>query len=76
MAPYNTGYSIRDEQQGTNYGHHESSNGPQTRGSYYTNLPDGRIQIVNYYVDEDSGFVAQVHLVDEKTNQSESNENI
>ncbi|XP_068201714.1 pro-resilin-like [Palaemon carinicauda] len=37
------------------YGHQENRQGPQTTGTYYVQLPDTRVMIVNYYADE-TGF--------------------
>ncbi len=34
--------------------------GYDTQGSYYVQLPDGRLQKVTYTVNGDSGFVADV----------------
>ncbi|XP_063888696.1 cuticle protein 7-like isoform X1 [Scylla paramamosain] len=52
-------YAVRDSL-GNDYGHQESRDGYDTKGSYYVQLPDGRLQHVNYYVNGDSGFVAEV----------------
>ncbi|XP_045105968.1 cuticle protein 19-like [Portunus trituberculatus] len=52
-------YGVQDNF-GNNYGHQESRDGYDTKGSYYVQLPDGRLQRVNYYVNGDSGFVAEV----------------
>ena len=38
----------------------ESRLGSRTDGSYSTLLPDGRKQVVNYWVDGDSGYNADV----------------
>ncbi|KAK3849886.1 hypothetical protein Pcinc_043379 [Petrolisthes cinctipes] len=32
-----------------------------TKGTYSVHLPDGRLQTVNYFVNGDSGFVAEVN---------------
>ncbi|XP_063887864.1 cuticle protein 19-like [Scylla paramamosain] len=52
-------YGVRDNF-GNDFGHQESRDGYNTKGSYYVQLPDGRLQRVNYYVNGDSGFVAEV----------------
>lgn len=43
-----------------NFGAEESRYGDNTRGSYFVQLPDGRIEKVNYYVNGYSGYVADV----------------
>ncbi|XP_069164117.1 uncharacterized protein [Procambarus clarkii] len=59
-AKYDFTYIIKDEQSGNDFGHQESSDGYNTQGSYYVQLPDGRLQRVTYTVSGDSGYVAQV----------------
>jgi hypothetical protein len=50
--------SVEDES--SEFGHAESRDGDRTNGRYFVQLPDGRLQTVEYYVDGDSGFVAKV----------------
>ncbi|XP_071536212.1 pro-resilin-like [Panulirus ornatus] len=56
---YNFNYAVKDYF-GNDFGHQESRDGYDTKGSYYAQLPDGRLQKVDYYVNGDSGYVAQV----------------
>jgi hypothetical protein len=62
---YNFGYSVQDPYTYQNFGHEESRNGDNTKGQYFVNLPDGRRQVVTYYVNGDSGFVADVKYIGE-----------
>lgn len=57
---YNFNYDVKDDYTGAAFGHHEARDGYNTQGSYYSPLPDGRLQKVTYYVNGDSGFVAEV----------------
>ena len=59
-AKYDFDWSVKDEYSGNDFGQQESRDGDKTQGSYYVQLPDGRLQKVTYYVDGDSGFVADV----------------
>ncbi|KAK7077219.1 hypothetical protein SK128_020669 [Halocaridina rubra] len=52
---YNFGYAVSDPYKGTNFGHSESRNGYDTKGHYFVNLPDGRVQEVSYVADA-SGY--------------------
>jgi hypothetical protein len=52
----NRGYGGNDAE----FGHSETRNGQKTTGAYFVELPDGRLQRVDYYVDGDSGYVARV----------------
>ncbi|KAG7159151.1 Pro-resilin-like 74 [Homarus americanus] len=56
---YDFNYAVKDYN-GNDFGHQESRDGYNTEGNYYVQLPDGRLERVNYYVNGDSGFVAQV----------------
>ncbi|XP_037791574.1 cuticle protein 7-like [Penaeus monodon] len=57
---YNYHYAVRDEYSGNDFGQQEERDGYMTKGSYSVRLPDGRVQRVTYYVDGDSGFMAEV----------------
>ncbi|CAG0917894.1 unnamed protein product [Notodromas monacha] len=57
---YSFDWSVRDDYTYNNYNHQESRDGDNTQGSYSVLLPDGRVQTVKYYVNGDSGFVAEV----------------
>lgn len=57
-AKYDFSWDVSEED--THYNRHESRDGTNTQGSYSVMLPDGRKQIVTYYVDGHSGYVAKV----------------
>ncbi|XP_071536004.1 cuticle protein 19.8-like [Panulirus ornatus] len=57
---YNSQYAVKDDYSGNDFGHQESRDGYDTQGTYYVQLSDGRLQRVNYYVNGDSGYVAEV----------------
>ncbi|XP_050705287.1 cuticle protein 7-like [Eriocheir sinensis] len=57
---YNTKYAVKDDYAGLNFGAQEARDGYDTQGSYSVLLPDGRLQTVTYYVNGDSGYVAEV----------------
>ncbi|KAK3876517.1 hypothetical protein Pcinc_018708 [Petrolisthes cinctipes] len=59
-AKYDFDWAVNDAYSGNDFGQQESRDGDNTQGSYYVQLPDGRRQTVTYYVDGDSGFVADV----------------
>ncbi|XP_068209983.1 cuticle protein 7-like [Palaemon carinicauda] len=59
-AQYSFNYAVKDESSENDFGHQETRDGDGTQGSYYVQLPDGRLQTVKYYVDGDSGYVAEV----------------
>ena len=50
---------MKDEASYNNFGHQETSDGKAVTGSYFVNLPDGRLQTVNYKADA-HGYVADV----------------
>ncbi|XP_031357368.1 pro-resilin-like [Photinus pyralis] len=57
---YEFGYQVKDDYTGNNYNRQETSDGNQVNGEYRVHLPDGRIQIVTYYADWQTGFHADV----------------
>merc|ERR1711887_156554 len=59
-AKYNFAWAVSDESSENHYGHQEARDGDDTQGSYYVNLPDGRLQKVTFHVDGDNGYVANV----------------
>ncbi|XP_057378726.1 pro-resilin-like [Daphnia carinata] len=59
-AQYEFGYGVKDDYAYVDFGHNENRNGDNTKGQYNVVLPDGRRQVVNYYVDGYSGYVADV----------------
>merc|ERR1712111_330524 len=59
-AKYDFNYAVKDDYSGNDFGHQEARDGYNTQGSYYVQLPDGRLQKVTYTVNGDSGFVADV----------------
>ncbi|XP_066948538.1 pro-resilin-like [Macrobrachium rosenbergii] len=75
---YDFNWAVRDESSENDFGHQEARDGENTQGSYYVRLPDGRLQTVKYFVDGDSGYVAEVNYDGEArfpdSNSYESNE--
>ncbi|XP_071541142.1 uncharacterized protein [Panulirus ornatus] len=59
-AKYDFSYALKDDDSGIDFGHQEAREDDHTQGSYYVQLPDTRLQKVTYYVDGDSGYVAEV----------------
>merc|ERR1712116_14300 len=61
ISPYSYQYGVADELSGAAFQQTESDDGTGLRdGSYSVNLPDGRIQHVNYHADDANGYVAEV----------------
>ncbi|XP_042858891.1 pro-resilin-like [Penaeus japonicus] len=60
-AKYDFNWAVKHEDSGNDFGHQEARNGDHTQGSYYVQLPDGRLQTVRYVVDGDDGYVAEVN---------------
>merc|ERR1712112_815772 len=63
---YAYNYGVADDYSGANFAQTEQRDGYQTSGSYTVNLPDGRIQTVNYQ-DNGDGIVQDVSYVGEPT---------
>merc|ERR1711970_59752 len=59
-AKYNFQWAVSDESSENHYGHQEARDGDDTQGSYYVQLPDGRLQKVTFTVHGDDGYVANV----------------
>jgi len=59
--PFQYEYGVKDDYSGNAFAKTETQNDlGQVQGSYKVNLPDGRIQTVNYHADPQGGFVAEV----------------
>ncbi|XP_047472516.1 cuticle protein 18.6-like [Penaeus chinensis] len=59
-AQYDFNYAVKDDYSGNDFGHQEARDGYDTQGTFYVQLPDGRLQTVTYNVNGDSGFLADV----------------
>merc|ERR1711913_53966 len=61
VSPYTYNYGVADEYSGAAFSQSESNDGTGVvEGSYQVNLPDGRIQTVNYHANDYDGYVAEV----------------
>merc|ERR1712192_382735 len=61
ISPYSYQYGVADELSGAAFQQTETDDGTGLRdGSYSVNLPDGRIQHVNYHADNANGYIAEV----------------
>ncbi|XP_046640974.1 putative protein TPRXL [Daphnia pulicaria] len=59
-ANYSFSYKVTDPQTSQDFGHSENRVGNHTKGRYDVLLPDGRRQVVDYQILNDSGYVADV----------------
>ncbi|XP_037802396.1 pro-resilin-like [Penaeus monodon] len=73
-AKYSFNWAVSDDSSSNEFGHQETRDGDLTQGSYYVQLPDGRLQTVTYFVDGDSGYVAEVNYEGEISDESNSSE--
>nr|XP_053651074.1 cuticle protein 7-like [Cherax quadricarinatus] len=60
VPQYKFNWLVKDANSGNDFGQDEARNGYDTQGSYYVQLPDGRLQRVSYTVNGDSGYIAKV----------------
>ncbi|KAK4310914.1 hypothetical protein Pmani_017549 [Petrolisthes manimaculis] len=70
---YGFDWVVQDGETYNDFAHQEDRQDDNTKGSYTVQLPDGRLQTVTYYVDGDSGYVAEVSYQGE-AQYPESNE--
>ncbi|XP_064122605.1 pro-resilin-like [Macrobrachium nipponense] len=73
-AHYNFNWAVDHDPSSNEFGHQETRDGDDTQGSYYVQLPDGRLQTVKYFVDGDSGYVAEVNYEGSASFESGSGE--
>ncbi|XP_064122565.1 pro-resilin-like [Macrobrachium nipponense] len=59
-AKYSFEFGVHDDSTSASFEHQESRDDDQTRGTYTVQLPDGRRQTVKYFVNGDSGYLAEV----------------
>jgi len=60
-SPYSYTYAVADDYSGAAFNQAESNDGTGVvAGSYSVNLPDGRVQHVNYHANDYDGYVADV----------------
>ncbi|XP_068209704.1 pro-resilin-like isoform X2 [Palaemon carinicauda] len=59
-AQYNFNWAVNHAPSRNDFGHQEARDGDNTQGSYYVQLPDGRLQKVAFHVDGDDGYIADV----------------
>ncbi|XP_064122596.1 pro-resilin-like [Macrobrachium nipponense] len=57
---YNFNWAVDHDPSSNEFGHQEARDGDDTQGSYYVQLPDGRLQKVAFHVDGDDGYIAEV----------------
>ena len=61
VSPYTYNYGVADDYSKAAFSQEESNDGTGVvSGSYSVNLPDGRIQTVNYHANDIDGYVAEV----------------
>merc|ERR1739845_41280 len=61
VSPYSYNYAVADDYSGAAFSQAESNDGNGVvEGSYSVNLPDGRVQTVNYHANDYDGFISEV----------------
>merc|ERR1711935_433536 len=61
VSPYAYNYAVADDYSGAAFNQGETNDGNGVvQGSYSVNLPDGRVQTVNYHANDYDGFVSEV----------------
>ena len=61
LSHYSYSYAVADDYLGAAFNHAESNDGTGVvEGFYSVNLPDGRVQHVNYHANDYDGYVADV----------------
>merc|ERR1719234_697105 len=61
VSPYTYQYAVADDYSGARFDASETDDGTAARQGFYSvNLPDGRIQHVNYHANDIDGYVAEV----------------
>merc|ERR1711935_482660 len=61
VSPYSYNYAVADDYSGAAFNQAETNDGTGVvEGSYSVNLPDGRIQTVNYHANDYDGLVSEV----------------
>merc|ERR1711892_794103 len=61
VSPYAYNYAVADDYSGAAFKQGETNDGNGVvQGSYSVNLPDGRVQTVNYHANDYDGFVSEV----------------
>ncbi|XP_050728942.1 cuticle protein 21-like isoform X4 [Eriocheir sinensis] len=74
-AQYNFKWEVDHSPSDNHYGQEEARDRDHTQGSYYVQLPDGRVQKVSYVVDGGDGYIADVQYEGSASFESaESNE--
>merc|ERR1712025_1472843 len=61
VSPYSYNYAVADDYSGAAFNQAETNDGTGVvEGSYSVNLPDGRIQHVNYHANDYDGLISEV----------------